>query len=357
MRGGDLHFYFRSLFYPRSFGSVLGTTKQGREQVQAVSPQLRASGEPGMGGGSVAKRHHGFELSWGGGRACLWHRQKERRHFPLGGREEKQWLPGKGQDVTGGCCQHPPCSAQRGYTLASRGGEERTRPLQGPGCGQRGCKEVGGAGSTWVSSPLHSDELMGTCQRQNGWCARWQHDAQHQTQTHCQCCFPPLPLHSSLPFSLLQHQPLLCPQTSLSTTPPPATFCLVYSPARSPPTLKPQALKKGEGGTSAGTGQGEAQLQCLGCSLALLVPRYAHHLPGTPSRGCAKRHPSIWLPLHLSGQHPVIYFLIPFAIVTADPTAHATQVCWMAAWRGSPVKTDEFWPRPCQWKAPGGNSL
>lgn len=82
MRGGDLHFYFRSLFYPRSFGSVLGTTKQGREQVQAVSPQLRASGEPGMGGGKRSQKAPWFRalLGW-------------RESMPLAQAKRKEALP------------------------------------------------------------------------------------------------------------------------------------------------------------------------------------------------------------------------------------------------------------------------
>lgn len=187
----------------------------------------------------------------------------------------------------------------------------------------------------WVSSPLHPDELMGTCQRQNCWHVCWQHEAQCQTQTHHQHCFPvshpcpipPLPLHSFLPFP-----PSLAPAFSLLLNlllHSPAISRLVYSPAQPPPSSKPQALKKGEGGTSASAGRGEVQLQRLDCSPALLVLGCTHHLPGTPFWGSAKCRPSIWLPLRLCGQRPVIYFLIPFA--AADPTAHVTRVCSMAA--------------------------
>lgn len=148
-----------------------------------VAPQLRASG-----GKSLDKRHRGFEFSWGMGRCVPWHRQKERRRFPLGGREEKQRLPGKGQDPRRGCQQHPLRSAGLRAHAGFKGrGREDKDPCGVWDAGRGGARSLGEGGSTWVSSPVHPDKLMGTCQRQNGWCECWQHEAQCQTQTlpHC----------------------------------------------------------------------------------------------------------------------------------------------------------------------------
>lgn len=64
--------------------------EQGREQGQALAPQLRADGEPRAGGKLSSSASRPF---WAEG-TCR-HRQSKRRHFPHGEREEKQRFPRK----------------------------------------------------------------------------------------------------------------------------------------------------------------------------------------------------------------------------------------------------------------------
>jgi len=128
--------------------------------------------------------------------------QKERRHFPLRGREEKHQLPGKGQNPRQGCHQQPLRSAglRIHADFKGRGGEDKTlagsrmcaEEVQGGELEARGFLHLSILTSSWAPA---KDKMVGV-------------SAKHQTQTHGQRCFleshpcpiPPLSLCSSLHF-------------------------------------------------------------------------------------------------------------------------------------------------------------
>lgn len=227
----------------------------------------------------------------------------------------------RGRTLNVGAASIPlPLPSEDALQLPGEGRRGR-EPCGVQGAGRGGVRRSGGAGSMRVSSPLHSDELVGTCQRQNSWRVCWQRDAQRHTQTRCQ-----------LPFRISR----LTPQPSLL----PARNC------------KPR--RRGKEPLPPARGEARSRSAAWDAAWPRSCPDAPTTHPGRPPR--ALQNTALVLGC------PCIHLGSTLLFISSSPLPQPQQIpqpvppgC--AGCRASPAGMRGFWPRPRQQKAHGGNNL